>query len=138
MKKKNKDQSKNNHREFITHVPLFWFIISLIIFSLGFLLDSKFIEVIALLLLAGTFSHFVFDSIEYGIRWVEPFSKKRLSLFGDNEKINTNNVDEKKLIIGSIPYYWNYIKTSYIKSSTIYFEITVVIIAIIIFLAPFF
>jgi membrane-bound metal-dependent hydrolase YbcI (DUF457 family) len=76
LKKKNKDQSKNNHREFITHVPLFWFIISLIIFSLGFLLDSKFIEVIALLLLAGTFSHFVFDSIEYGIRWVEPFSKK--------------------------------------------------------------
>jgi hypothetical protein len=66
------------------------------------------------------------------------FFKKRLSLFGDNEKINTNNVDEKKLIIGSIPYYWNYIKTSYIKSSTIYFEITVVIIAIIIFLAPFF
>lgn len=138
LKKKNKDQSKNNHREFITHVPLFWFIISLIIFSLGFLLDSKFIEVIALLLLAGTLSHFVFDSIEYGIRWIEPFSKKRLSLFKDTVKTNINNVDEKNLTIGSIPYYWNYIKTSYIKSSTIYFEITVVIIAIIIFLSPFF
>ena len=132
LKKKNKDQSKNNHREFITHIPLFWFIISLIIFSLGFLFNSKFIEILALLLLAGTFSHFVFDSIEYGIRWIEPFSKKRLSLFKDSPKTDTDNVDDTKIIIGSIPYYWNYIKTSYIKSSTIYFEITVVIIAIII------
>lgn len=138
LKKKNKDQSKNNHREFITHVPLFWFIISLIIFSLGFLFNSKFIEILALLLLAGTLSHFVFDSIEYGIRWIEPFSKKRLSLFKDSEKTNTNNIDEKNIAIGSISYYWNYIKISYIKSSTIYFEITVVIIAIIIFLSPFF
>jgi hypothetical protein len=130
LKKKN----KKTHREFITHAPLFWLIICLIIFGIGILIDSKFTEIIAILLLGGTFSHFIFDSIEYGIRWLDPFYKKQLSLFKTKIVEETVNDEGEKLVMGSISYYWNNIKKSYLKSVTIYFEIAVVIIAIFIYL----
>jgi inner membrane protein len=130
-KKINKNSKKTTHREFYTHLPLFWLIISTLIIILGYVINSSFIILIAIILLGGTFSHLIFDSIEYGIRWLGPFSKKHFSLL----KIKENFINDKKdITVGSIPYYWNYIKKSYIKNKTIYFEIIVVIIAITIYL----
>jgi len=130
--KKINNSKKATHREFYTHLPLFWLIISALIIIFGYILDSSFVILIAIILLGGTFSHLVFDSIEYGIRWLGPFSKKHFSLL----KVKENFINDKKNVsVGSIPYYWNYIKNSYIKSKTIYFEIIVVIIAIIIYIS---
>ena len=132
LSKKINNSKKNTHREFYTHLPLFWLIISTLIIVFGYIFDSSFTILIAIILLGGTFSHFVFDSIEYGIRWLGPFSKKHFSLLEIKESFVH---DKKDLQIGSIPYYWNYIKKSYIKNKTIYFEIIVVIIAITIYLS---
>lgn len=126
--KKNK-KTDSTHREYITHAPLFWLIIAIVISFVGITIGSDPIFISGIVLLAGTWSHFILDSIEYGISWLWPFSKKRLSLV---KKEIDNNYDYGKKI-GSITYYWEYIKREYLKTISFYAEIAVVIIAIFIF-----
>lgn len=65
------------HREFVTHTPIFWLLLSGGIF---FLSDSLFFHYFALIVLVGSWSHLVLDSLEYGIMWLWPLSSRRFAL----------------------------------------------------------
>jgi len=63
---------KANHREHITHTPIFWLIVSAIIAFIGYIFNSSFTEFGALVILAGSWSHLIFDSIVFGVCWFWP------------------------------------------------------------------
>lgn len=127
--------NKETHRDFITHLPIFWMIFCALSFALGYINNSNFLMTLSTIILAGTFSHFLFDSIDYGIQWLKPFNSKRYCIFKINN-FNKFEIDQKNRNIqnGSIKFYWNYIWLVYIKQPTFYTEIFVTLIAIIIFL----
>ena len=125
--KKNK-KTDSTHREYITHAPLFWLIVSIMISLLGIVIGSKLVIISGIILLAGTWSHFILDSIEDGIRWLWPISNKTFCLI--KEKTEQNSYGKK---IGSLSYYVEYIRREYFRKVSFYAEIVVVIIAIFIF-----
>ncbi len=127
--------TKQTHRDFMTHLPLFWMVFSFIIFALAYLINSNFLMTTSILILAGTFSHFLFDSIDYGIQWLRPFNQRRYCLFklsGLNE-FETASV-QHHIEVGSIKFYWNYLWKMYIKQPSFYAEIFVTLVALLIFL----
>ena len=125
-KKKNNNSTRSTHREYFTHMPLFWIILSLIISFLGSLFSSPFTIVTGFVILFGTMSHFILDSIDYGIAWLRPFSQKRFSIF-PMELIKKHSSHE---IVGSVTYYWNYLKSTYLKQATSYVEILITVVAL--------
>lgn len=131
-KNKNKHKHRQTHRDFITHIPLFWFVFCLTIFFIGFLITSKFIMLLSAVILAGTFSHFILDSLEYGIQWFKPFSKRRYCLFAIKEiEAFERQSQHDNIKIGSLRFYWNYVTKIYIKQVSFYAELLVVAIALI-------
>lgn len=113
---------KTNHRDYITHAPIVWFLPAVIIIVCGIISSSPFVSSAGWIMLGGSFSHFVFDSIEYGIRWIWPFSNERFYLrdCGDQEIAGD----------GSFSHYWKYIISTYPKRWTFYAEILIVIAAV--------
>lgn len=126
------DRSFNNiqitetHRDYFTHIPIFWLILASVISFIGITLDSSFTVGLGLVLMVGTVSHFILDSIDYGITWLKPFSSKRFCLF--KMKITDNKSSD--IITGSIRYYWNYLKSEYLKQATFYLEVLITVIAL--------
>ena len=114
----------DSHRNYITHIPFFWFIISFTISFIGLIFYSSFIEWIGLIILAGTFSHFILDSIEYGIRWLAPLSNKRFALQLEVPEKPTNDRP------GSIRQYFHFLIRTYWKTKTFWLEIIVTITAL--------
>ena len=87
--KRSKTVMDEDHRNYITHTPLVWLCVAGIIFIVGMLMSSSFTKYLSLAVLAGSWSHLLLDSIEYGVMWLWPFSSKRYSLI-------------KKLPIGTV------------------------------------
>jgi membrane-bound metal-dependent hydrolase YbcI (DUF457 family) len=116
-------QDTDNHRNYITHVPFFWFIVSATISFVGFI-SSTFIEWIGFILLAGTLSHFILDSVEYGIRWFAPWSNKRFAI---QLQVPEKTTDDRP---GSIKQYFHFLIHTYWKMKTFWLEIIVTIVAI--------
>ncbi|MDE2037948.1 MAG: metal-dependent hydrolase [Patescibacteria group bacterium] len=119
-----KDGTKDSHRDHITHAPAFWLAVSLVIAAAGYAAGSSFVAFIGWIVLAGTWSHFILDSIEYGIRWLWPFSDKRFCL----REVPEAQIDGVK---GSLTYYWRYIADRrHLGRVTFYAEIAVTAAAI--------
>lgn len=116
-------EEEDDHREYITHAPIFWLVLSLIIVGIGYLAGSQFTEFIGWAILGGSWSHLIFDSIEYGVIWLWPFSKKRYCLRNVTEP---EDLGEQ----GSIRRYWNYIVRVYPTRITFYAEILIFLIAL--------
>jgi hypothetical protein len=129
-KKKNNNSFHSNHREYITHLPTFWITISLLISLFGLIISSTFTLALGFVFLVGTISHFILDSIDYGIAWLAPLSSKRFYLF----PMKLIKEDQEHVVTGGISYYWNYLKGTYLKQATFYAEILITIVAIYIFL----
>jgi hypothetical protein len=66
------DNDVANHRKFISHAPLLWLAVGVVIFVFA---PTDFVKVLAVLLWLCTWSHFILDA-EWGIMWLWPFSKK--------------------------------------------------------------
>jgi hypothetical protein len=135
LSKKIFGSKKENHRDFITHLPLFWMMLCAFSFALGYVNNSNFLMTLSTIILAGTFSHFLFDSIDYGIQWLKPFTKKRFCIF-TLSNLNQFEIEQKNINVqnGTIMFYWNYLWTMYVKQPSFYAEIFVTLIAIIVFL----
>ena len=73
--KSKKEHKKESHRTYLSHVPLVW-LIGLIIVLIGYIAGSPFISLIGWVILGGSWSHLILDSVEYGIRWLWPISNK--------------------------------------------------------------
>ena len=112
-----------SHRDYITHVPLFWLAVSLVISSFGLLGHSAFIGYLGLMILAGTWSHFLLDSIAHGVRWLYPFTGKRFCL---RERPHICLPERE----GTLAHHWHYMRSHYVKNISFYAEILIVIAAI--------
>lgn len=115
-------QNPNNiHRKFYSHAPILWLVAGLLIY---FLAPSVYIKLIGLLLWLGSWSHFLLDSIEYGVMWLWPFNSQVWALKdrGVKEQITGKNFFE---------YWMNFLKY-YSTRWTFYFEILIFFIAIIV------
>lgn len=121
--------TENNHRHYITHAPIFWLIISLVVALIGLVFQSAFIEYLGWIILGGSWSHLILDSIEDGIMWLWPLSHKKFALrtmpdFDPQEYRGTHR-------IGTIPFYWEYIVNTYIRTRiTFYVEVLLTAAAI--------
>lgn len=129
--------TSKDHRDFVTHLPLFWLCVSIVICLTGLAFNSAFIYFTSFVVLAGILSHFIFDSIEHGICWLWPFSKKRYCLL---QARNQDVIDESprgetsRDQIGGLTYYWRFIVSTYIKSPTFITEVVVTVVALVLLL----
>lgn len=111
-----KDLKNHNHRKLLSHAPLLWLIAGLLIY---FFATNEYIKCVGLLVWLGSWSHFILDSIEYGIMWLWPFSKK-IYAFKDPELVLPNTET------GFFKYWWTSVKL-YTKFISFYLEIVVLI-----------
>jgi len=113
----------DSHRSYPTHAPMAWLIACLAVVLGGHIAGSAFAELVGWMILAGSWSHFTLDSIEYGIRWLWPFTNRRFCL-----KEVPEFVSDKPS--GTLSYYWALVTTAYLKQITFYFEIAIVLAAL--------
>ena len=113
----------DSHRDYFSHAPLLWLVITGLIMAVGYLASSPFTEFTGLLILLGTWSHFALDSIEAGIMWLWPFSHRRFALHKVDER-------EQDFDHGVVSYYWTWIRYGYFKYWTAYIEIVLSVISL--------
>ena len=125
--KSKKEHKKESHRTYLSHVPLVWLIGSLIIVLIGYIAGSPFISLIGWVILGGSWSHLILDSVEYGIRWLWPISNKFYCI---------HHVPEKEIAgpKGTLGHYWKFVTQHYMRYWTFYLEIAVTIVALLVFL----
>ncbi|MBI2645072.1 metal-dependent hydrolase [Candidatus Uhrbacteria bacterium] len=70
-------QKEHNHRKFYSHTPIVWLIVGCMVMIFA---QSLFVVYIGLLIWLASWSHFVFDSLNYGIMWLFPFSRRLFSI----------------------------------------------------------
>jgi len=112
----------NNHRKFVSHAPLLWLLAGLLVY---FLAADVYWKNVGLLLWLGSGTHFLLDSIEYGIMWLWPFSNKVFAL--------KNRGRERDIPSSTFfGYWWSHVKL-YVNSLTFYCEVIVILTALIIY-----
>jgi hypothetical protein len=121
-----KKDPTQNHRDYITHMPSFWLSLCVFVALAGKIGGSIFIEYTGIALLAGTWSHLILDSIEYGILWLAPWSKKNYAL---SKKSVASEVVHRP---GSLMQHFHFIITTYWKSYTIWLEFVISFLALIV------
>ena len=123
-RKKSGAHKKNiNHREYFTHAPMFWLLACLAIVGIGLITSSTFVEYIGWLILAGTWGHLILDSIDDGVMWLWPFSKKTFGIFRGLKALEGGP--------HTMSHYWHFITRKYPGYCTFYAEILVTFIAIV-------
>ncbi len=114
-----------NHRNFLTHTPILWFAIGLLVYYFA---QTTFTASVGLLIWLGAWSHFLLDSLQYGIMWLWPFSSYHYS-FKDRE-IQMPHVQKKGFFI----YWVSFLRFYKNKLSlTYYSEIVIILIALYVF-----
>ncbi len=116
-----KMSTKISHRRFPSHSPLPWLIISLTIY---FLATTLYWKIFGLVILVSTIAHLLGDSIEIGIMWLWPFSKKQYSLlaFKDSDFFRS----ERSLL----KYYAKMYRHVYMRMGAFKVGLAMVVIAI--------
>lgn len=85
----------SHHHSYITHVPLPYITISLLIFCISFIFKDKkrkFIQSFSFIFFITTFLHMITDSFAGQIRFFFPLSKKGFTLFTISSLIRTPNI----------------------------------------------
>ena len=114
----------NEHRDYPTHAPLVWLILSLAIIAIGFIFNSTFVQFIGWMILAGSWSHFIVDSLEYGIPWLWPISKKWFAI---------RDFQPKRLVTarkGTLKAHWQFATGPYLEGWTVWLEIAITLAAL--------
>lgn len=118
-----KDLKKRDHRKFASHAPVLWLLAGLAIY---FLAVSTYLKFIGLMLWLGSWTHFLLDSVEYGIMWLWPISRKVYAL-KDPELVLS--ITETQFI----PYWLQSVR-QYAKFYSFYLEVFIILSALIIYL----
>lgn len=124
VKKSPSAQAKEGHRDYATHTPILWLAVGVLIWLIGWICDSALIEAAGPVVVAGSWSHLLLDSIEYGVRWLWPISTRRFAL---REGIDTGAVTAPK---GSLHAIMQFVLRCYWKSWTVWAEIAMSAIAL--------
>lgn len=109
----------SNHRKYYSHFPFLWLLAGIFWY---FLTGTVFWKFCSLLFVAGSFSHFFLDSIDYGIRWLWPLSNKLYALKNIEAKLV---VEERNFFRHSLLFL-----KAYSKYLTFYLEIIIILSAI--------
>jgi len=67
--------ASETHRVLITHTPILYLIIFLILFAYSYFAKKRFIKFISFVILFSSLSHLLLDSLGSGVAWLYPFSK---------------------------------------------------------------
>ena len=120
--KNRKANMVRSHREYFTHGPLFWIATCALVSLIGYLFGSTFTIYLGFILIASTLSHLILDSIDDGVMWLWPFSKRRFGIFKSKEV----------LVNGphSISYYWKFITNEYPRCWSFYGEVLATLVAV--------
>jgi membrane-bound metal-dependent hydrolase YbcI (DUF457 family) len=116
-----KFDTRLSHRRIFTHTPLFYLVLSTMVYVS---VSSLYLKYLAIVFFISAISHFLADSIEYGIMWLWPFSKKQYAL----RKVPDENRFTKESI-GN--FYIKIFKDEYMKNYTFLVEILIITIALI-------
>ena len=119
----------HGHRTYFTHAPLFWLIVALLVVAGGFVFQSIYTEYLGWIILAGTWAHLILDSIEDGVMWLWPFTKRCFAVG------IVTTFDPAKYggphRAGSIMFHLKYIRTVYMRQRvSFYIEILITIVAL--------
>lgn len=116
-------EAKSNHRFYFSHAPVLWLLAGLGVYFFG---SSIYIKDIGLLLWLGSWSHFLVDSVEYGVMWLWPFSTKIYAFKNQGVKVP---VSEQSFFRHS----FQFLKI-YSRRLSFYLEMVIIISALAIFL----
>lgn len=114
-----KDALGKSHRNFFTHVPLFWLVTGLAVY---FFNTDVYWKYFGLLIWLASWSHMLLDTIVFGIPWLSPFSGK---FYGLRRVDKAQPLPEPNIINYAI----SFLKL-YILEPTFYLEIIIIFCAI--------
>ena len=115
-----RNADKNDHRNFFSHAPILWLLAGLAVYAAS---GSVYLKTVGLLLWVCSWSHFLLDSIDHGVMWLWPLSKKRYALNRPDALTNT-----EPTFFG----YWAYFLKAYASWPTFYAELAVVTASILV------
>jgi hypothetical protein len=113
-----------NHRSYLTHRPLFWLGLSLIVYILA---PNPFWQIFALLMWLGTWSHFLLDSFKVGVKWLWPFTDKYYAFLSPGIKEDGPKTSFYKYWMWFLEYYPRH------NPTTFYLEILILLAAAAVF-----
>jgi hypothetical protein len=119
------ENDKVVHRKFVSHAPLAWAFVGIMIFLLS---PFQFWKAFGLLVWLCSWSHFIFDS-EWGIMWLWPFSSK---FYPFSKAFYAKKYLEKNRESSSFIKYWFYAVKNYYSKLSGVFEIIIILIALIV------
>jgi hypothetical protein len=114
-----KDMDNSMHRKFYSHIPLLWMLAGLAIY---FFSQSEFYQIFGLMVWVSSWTHFVLDSIDFGIMWLWPFNKQVWAL--------RNRGVQRQLVADSFFGFWFTFLKSYVTTWTFYTEVIIILFLI--------
>ena len=107
------------HRKFYSHIPILWLTAGLLIY---FFASNVFVKEIGLLVWLGSWSHFILDSIDYGVMWLWPLNNEVWAIRNRGVKIQVPG--------NGFFQYWRNMVMLYTRSWTFYTELAILIVTI--------
>lgn len=118
------DVEKADHRRYLAHAPILWLVGGLAVF---FTSTDPFIKTVGLVIWLSSWSHFLCDTLQYGIMWLWPFSKK-LYAIKDRE---TKMADPGSNGLGFFAYWLKFIRLYTTKAVFSFsFEVLLIVAAL--------
>jgi len=121
-----KDVDNGIHRKFYSHVPILWLVAGLAVY---FASESVYWKQVGLLLWLGSWSHFILDSLEYGVMWLWPFNKELWAL---KDRGVSRGIPANSFIgywISFLKYYitrWTFYCELLILAGSVYFALSII------------
>lgn len=115
---------KKYHRSYFTHAPVVWLVAGLAIY---FFSTSAYGKLLGLTFWLSGWSHFILDSIEYGVIWLWPLSDKLYALKDAGKK--TFIIEDRNFFRHSLKFLYFYAT----KSISFYLEVLIIITSLIVF-----
>ena len=117
------NKRRQSHRDYITHAPLFWVLVSAAISVIGIIFHSTFMSWSGLMVFVGSWSHLLMDSVEDGVLWLWPWHKRHLAVFYPT-------APDWSGPRGGVGYCWYVIHKVYPRRLTFYLELFMTALAL--------
>jgi|SRR6185503_5398338 len=115
------DRLTTDHRTYLTHTPLPWLVLGLLIFTSA---KSKYAKAVGIIIWLGAWSHLVLDSLEHGVRWLWPLTDKLYAIKPTVHSLIDIQTSD------FFPYWIHFVSWYLSHSITFYFEIIIITAAI--------
>jgi hypothetical protein len=102
---------KTDHRQYLSHVPIVWLSAAIVWIICA---PTLYWQLVGLLIWLGSWTHFVLDSIQYGIQWLWPISHRLFALRDIGKEMPSNQENN------FLKYWFKFIK-DYSKSFALIF-----------------